>query len=75
MEEAAALGQVSAWAAAFQVAAVVALASVEARMDPEAPGVAEVPAVREAELAPRLTQETCGERQRSVAAAVAEDQG
>jgi len=31
--------------------------------------------VRAAELAPRLTQETCGVRQRSVAAAVAEDQG
>ena len=75
MEEAAALGQVSAWAAAFQVAAAVGLAPVEARMDPEAPGAAEVPAVREAELAPRLTQETCGVRQRSVAAAVAEDQG
>ena len=74
MEEAAALGQVSASAAAFQVAAVVVLAP-EARMDPEAPGVAEARAVRAAELAPRLTQETCGVRQRSVAAAVAEDQG
>ena len=72
MEEAAALGQVSAWAVAFQVAAAVALAPVEARMGPEAPGVAEV---RAADLAPRLTQETCGVRQRSVAAAVAEDQG
>ena len=55
----------------------MALAPVEARMDPEAPGVAEARAVREAELAPRLTQETCGVRQRSVAAAVAvaEEQG
>ena len=66
MEEAAARGQVSASAAAFPVAVAVALAPVEARMDPEAPGVAEV---RAAELVPRLTQEICGERQRSVAAA------
>ena len=71
MEEAAAPGQVSAWAAAFQVAVVVALAPVEARMDPEAPAVAEV---RAADLVPRLTQETCGVRQRSVAAAVVAEQ-
>jgi hypothetical protein len=71
VEEAAAPGQVSASAAAFQVAAVVALAP-EARMDPEAPAVAEV---RAAELVPQLMQETCGVRQRSVAAAAVAEQG
>jgi len=47
---------------------------VDAGTDQETPGVAEVPGVRAAELAPRLTQETCGVRQRSVAAAVVVEQ-
>ena len=63
MEEAAAPGQVSAWAVASQAAvdrarAAARVAAVEAR------------AVRAAEVVPRLMQEICGVRRGQVAAVV-----